>query len=110
MKEIDNELIWKSLVGNIQAVDLCLAKHADIHAANDLALANAVHMNHIEVVKLLLRHGANINNRKRPAIIHAGSKNMIELLLKNGANISFTKHYRCNKLLRQVRDHHALVG
>ena len=102
IREIDNELIWKSLVGNLAAVRKCLKQGANIHAANDLPLANAVHMNHTEVVMLLISQGANLNNYKRSAILSAGNFKMIDLLIEHGSNIAYALRY-------PARNHHLLM-
>ena len=71
-------------------------KGANIHAANDLALSNAIYMNHIKVTKLLLDNGANSNNYRRPALLSANSVKMVHLLLSHGANLPIRRHYTQN--------------
>jgi len=46
---------------NIEMVKVCLKHGADVHADDDRALRWAAHYGYTEIVKLLLDHGADIN-------------------------------------------------
>ena len=47
--------------GHLEIVDILLQHGANVHDLYDEALIDACHVGHHEIVKLLLRHGANAN-------------------------------------------------
>ena len=91
---MDNELYEAARDGNLAKVQELVSKGANIEKGRGegLTLCIAVGMEHIEVVKLLLEKGVNVNTRGLPfepalhkAAAH-GQVSMIRLLLHNSAN------------------------
>jgi ankyrin repeat protein len=82
---------------------------------NDL-LIDASKYGHIEIVKLLLEKGANINHKNcknYTALIQAsynGHIEIVKLLLEKGANISEKTHYASTEIIfASVMGHHEIV-
>ena len=48
-----------STFGNTEIVELLLDAGADVHASNEQSLLWALHYGHDDVIKLLLKYGAN---------------------------------------------------
>lgn len=67
LADIDEEIYDTTLLavasgnGHIKFMELLLAKGADIHACNDVALIKAAANNQIEAIEALLSYGANID-------------------------------------------------
>jgi ankyrin repeat protein len=54
-------LRWASENGYLEVVKELVKKGADVHAGNDIALIEASYAGHVEIVKFLLANSANIN-------------------------------------------------
>jgi ankyrin repeat protein len=54
--DIDEALIWASNNGHLEAVKLLLEHGANVHSDDDYALRWASFKGHLEVVKLLKKH------------------------------------------------------
>lgn len=63
---------------------LLLDPEANIHAKNDASLISAIRSDHVDVVRILLRKGADLHGRNHAALWTAtfhSCKKMVELIL-----------------------------
>ena len=91
--------------GSVEAVKVLLAAGAVTTYANQrerTCLMDAVAGKHVEVVKLLLQHGADssINSNKRgcTALMLCNDSTILKLLLAAGADVHCTAHKLGHKL------------
>ena len=95
--EITNEdgifLFIAARMGNKEALDLFLGSNLNFNIRLDIPILIAAEEGHIEIVKLLLEHNADIDCQddqgRTPLLIAAekGNIEMVEILLQRGANI-----------------------
>jgi len=87
----DYLLITAAKDGDIETVISCINSGVNIHLVNEEALFRAVEGGHIEIVRLLLDHGADVNAKYNNMIIKWSFRRrnfeLIELLLDHGADI-----------------------
>jgi ankyrin repeat protein len=91
--DLNHTLIQSASCGKIEVVKLLLK-----HGANvcDEALRWSAYYGHIEVVKLLLRCGANVHANYDVSLKYSaenGSVEIVKLLLEHGANVSANNDY-----------------
>ena len=80
----------KIIIISIQDINLknLIDLGADVHANNDWALKYAAENGRIDVVKLLLEHGADVNARDAlKCAAENGRIDVVKLLLEHGANL-----------------------
>ncbi|AIF80630.1 pfs, nacht and ankyrin domain protein [endosymbiont of Acanthamoeba sp. UWC8] len=99
--------------GHLQIVQLCLDNNQgeiDLNYVSkgylqDTLLNNAVIGNHIEIARLLIAYGADVNligERAMPPLFQANTKEMVELLVKNGANLNYVY---CGEYQQSILSH-----
>lgn len=91
-------LLWAARVGSIDIVKRIIAKKVDVNAIdlsyNTTALMAASEGGYTNIVKLLLKHGANINAQDQvgaTALTYAsagGREDTVKLLLEHGADVN----------------------
>lgn len=85
--------------GDLSALQILIAKGADIHAVHDYALRAAVENGQTEIVRLLLDHQADIHARNDVALsLAAGNGHFatMDLLIEQGAPLEKLKaEHRC---------------
>jgi len=95
-------LMYASLRGYNDIVELLIQKGADINAHSDYretALMEASIHGHISIVELLIKNGADVNAKAKfgnTALLHAsywGYKDIVEILLKEGADVNAEDSY-----------------
>ncbi|TYP73294.1 ankyrin repeat domain-containing protein [Paenibacillus methanolicus] len=71
---------------------------------NDYALDYAFDYGQYEIAKLLIEHGADINDKANPAMVSAarGKRALFEYLLQKGANINAINHVGHSALSRAI--------
>jgi len=105
--------------GDISLINIYFENELNIDLDNSYnpknrnALMEASYNGHIEIVKLLLERGANVNTKNKygetALILSAGSynKEVVACLLQNGADVNATDIWRENALLNSVANGHA---
>ena len=86
-------LDYTAETGGVELAELLIAAHADVNHRQgyrgDTALLDAVYHDHLEIVRLLIAHGADVNlaNKlgQRPLFFAAGNPEMQLLLVAAGA-------------------------
>jgi hypothetical protein len=72
--------------GDLEEVAALLAAGADVHASEDDAIFVAAEHGHLEVAKLLIDHGADVNVFYEAPLAVAATDEMHELLIEAGAD------------------------
>ena len=75
-----NKLIWASIEGHLEVVRLLLDHGADVHANYDDALSWASENGHWRVVQLLLDHGANVHAEDDDALKLSSLNGQLEVV------------------------------
>lgn len=101
-EKLNSEFRVAAGMGQVERVKSLLKQGADVNSrgpstskvpGGGTALMLAAARNHLEIVKFLISHGANVNQADDgggTALIYAvwkGNKEIVALLLKNGANV-----------------------
>ncbi len=87
-------LMLVSFYGQVEAVEYVLSLGVYVNEINTLhytALGLATEWNHVEVMKHLLSHGADVNlgNDDTRRIMLANNRDAIDLLVRHGAELNF---------------------
>ena len=110
---LDSGLNLAATNGDIDMVKRLLERQspaADVHANNDIALRTATRRNHIDIVRLLLDHGADLHVLNDNPLRVAAANNHIEiatLLLNRGAYVNAVDDYRDSALTLAAASGHA---
>jgi len=103
-KEVLGQHLWQAARhGNVEQLNKYLNEGAEVDWQNEelwgsLPLIAAALNNHVHIVEILIKNGANINlsNRNGNTALHLaatyGRADVISLLLANGADINVTSH------------------
>ena len=96
--DLNNELVEKAKAGDSAAIERLLAEGADVNAIDNkhgsTALMWAAHNGHSETVKILIRNGATIDQKRtkgETALWFSAQKGQLEplkVLVNNGADIN----------------------
>ncbi|KAJ3283620.1 hypothetical protein HK104_010291 [Borealophlyctis nickersoniae] len=78
---------WAISNRHVEVVRLLLKFGADVHAGDDAALRWASTWGHFALVELLLECGADVHARNDESLTWGGHPDMVELLLNFGANV-----------------------
>lgn len=80
-------------------------------------LQKATEKNHLKIVEVLIRHGANVNavyNSENRTALHLASRNgfdkIVDLLLKSGASINYQNKYGRTALLKAIEGGKLLIS
>lgn len=97
-KDMDRELLDAAMSGKAELVRHCLENGADVNAKDQkhqsTALMWAAHNGHVEALKILIAHGANIEQKRfkgETALWFAAQKGQLEtlkILADKGADIN----------------------
>ena len=107
-------------IGDINSVKKYIEDGFDVNRVNNhghQVLMIAAHQGHIDIVKLLIKHGANVNAKHKisgnTALIGAvfqGQKEMIKYLIEAGANLDEKNNQDQTALQMAIsQDHHEIV-
>lgn len=77
----EDMLMEAAKLGRYDYVSRLLDDGADIHAGGNEALGEAISAGHLDVVKMMIRRGADLFNLKENWIVWVGSKEMNDYLL-----------------------------
>jgi hypothetical protein len=97
IQEKNLSLVAAVTQNDTEAVLGCLARGADIHHSDDLALRSAAYLGYLDVVSVLLDRGANVHADKEAALftaLKARDHAMTEKLLEKGASIKAMLDFR----------------
>ena len=85
----NDELIKSAEQGNLAKVKECLANGADVNADDGRALRYASNNGHFEIVKYLVKNGADVKNSGAlRGASEYGHFEMVKYLVENGANMN----------------------
>lgn len=115
---IGSGLMIASWTGNIELMDLFLARGANVHLANrfgEQALQLAAWRGHLEAVKLLLENGARVNREDRQwSALHyavfAGHDGIARLLIEKGADVNARTPNDSTSLMLAAREGHSVMA
>ncbi|XP_066276758.1 ankyrin repeat and SOCS box protein 5-like [Branchiostoma lanceolatum] len=104
-------MVQAAMIGETQAVQLCLDKGVDINASwnNRTALGAACREKKVDTVKFLLSCGADVNHTPDKVLIIAaeeGQPDIVKLLLSHGADVNITDRWRYSALLSAASKGH----
>lgn len=96
---MDNDygLRWSARNGHMEMVKYFLRKGGGLKNTKNISVRNAIEGNHLEIVKLLIKHGANINmsvEGEEDSFVIAGRNGyyeMIKYLIESGLNLGEEK-------------------
>ena len=80
INNINDKFIEASIYGYSNVVKLLIKSGADIHVRNNEALICASYYGHLSVVKLFIDSGANIHDRNNQAIISASYEGHLSVI------------------------------
>jgi len=84
--------------GHSPIVELLLSMGADVHHNDDAALSDAITGGHLEIVKMLVQHGATIKDEALSTAIWKDDLVMVQYLVQNGADINGSTSHGGNML------------
>lgn len=91
-QDIDNSLHYAALTGKLWRADFLLReKKAKVASGDNFALRWAANGGHVDMLRLLLEHGADVNAKDGEALVRVVEKEMNDaafFLLDHGANPS----------------------
>ena len=77
---INNDLINSSKDGHLEVVKYLIKNGANVHAMNDKALICASNNGHLEIVKYLIKNGANVHADNDYALRYASNNGHLEIV------------------------------
>jgi hypothetical protein len=96
----ETPLLWAAGEGDLQSVQICIRKGADVNAADDWLGATALHLaafkGFSEIVELLIRSGADVNAMDKEGLtpLHGaavwGREEVLLFLIEKGAGVNAT--------------------
>ncbi len=82
---------------NLVMVLYLIGKNADINARNSCALYKATLVGNLDIVKILIENGSEINNKAISTAASYGDVDILEYFIENGANIKMKLYYTRGK-------------